>query len=960
VKDGLIFLLTGFGAGSIFSALALGLVLTYKGTGVINFAAGAMGAWSAYVYNALHTAGNLAFPVIGIPGSVHLFGSGLGAVPAILIAGCYGAVLGLLVYLLVFRPIRKAPVLAKVVASVGVMLAMQALIVERFGNSPQIVDPILPASDVQIGNLGISEQVFWLAGIVIVVTALLALWFRTARTGLGMRAAADSEFTASLAGFSPNLLGSIAWAGGSAIVGFLVVLATPIAGLNATSYTLYVIPALACALVGRLKAIGPAVAAGLALGMIDAEITFLSSKSWWPSWAGSSVSDAIPFLAIVVILFLLGKSLPTREDAGSGRLPRVPRPRIRPGVVLVLLGVGAAVLAATSGTIRFGLIITLAMGVVILSIVVLTGLLGQVSLAQAAFAGIGGFALSKLSVQLGIGFPWAPLLAAVVAALVGVVAGLPALRIRGIQLAVVTLAMALAFEQVLFSNPSFNGLSGNPVNEPTLFGLNLSIRSGSDIARLPFGLLCLAVVCLAGLGVTNLMRSSTGRRFLAVRSNERASAAAGVGVTATKLIGFGLSAFLAGLGGTLIAYSYGSVSVESFTTLVGISWLVFSYLGGITSVGGALSSSTSVTLGIVFVVINRFVTASNEAYLLVSAVALILTVIFNPEGVAGRWRALVARSPLGRRSRAEPLPIAETVGPEPLTEPFRAAPETTQAWSGERSGRLTVSNLRVRYGGLVAVDDVSLAVESGRIVGLIGANGAGKTTVIDAVSGFTACRGTVSLSGRPLDGRGPHRRTRAGLARTWQSAELFEDLTVLENLQVACEDGSVTAALRDCLWPKNSGTEQIAIGWLRWFGLDQVAGRFPAELSLGQRKLVNLARALARTPKIVLADEPAAGLSSAESAALGRALKRVVAAHDVGVLLVDHDVGLVTEICDYIYVLSFGTLIAEGTPAEIRSDPVVIASYLGSEFRAADQLVASGRLVPAPAELGQQGTEVEP
>lgn len=944
MKDALIFLLTGFGAGSVFSALAMGIVLTYKSTGVINFAAGAMGAWSAYVYSDLHSEGRLTFPVIGIPGSVQLFGSGLGVVPSILIAGLVGGVLGLIVYLLVFRPLRTAPVLAKVVASVGVMLATQALIVERFGSSSKAIDPILPASDVQLGHLGITQQVFWLAGIVLVVTAGLALWFRTTRMGVGMRALADSEFKASLAGFSPNVLGGVAWAATSAIIAFLVILAVPVTGLDATNYTLYIIPALACALVGRLKAIGPAVVAGLVLGMIDAEITYLSTKSWWPAWANTSVSDAIPFVAIVVTLFLVGNSLPVRGEIAAHRLPRVPRPSIRPVVILIMFGLGVVALAATGGTIRFGLIVSLSVAVALLSFVLLTGLLGQISLAQAAFAGIGGFALSKLSVEVGIGFPWAPLLAAIIAALIGVIGGLPALRIRGVQLAVVTIAMAFAVEQVLFSNKFFNGVSGNPVVEPKLFGFNLSVRAGTDIARLPFGILCLVVFCLAAIGVTNVMRSGTGRRFLAIRSNEQASASVGIGVTATKLIGFGMSAFLAGLGGTLVAYSYGSVSVSSFTTLAGISWLVYIYLGGITTVGGALVAATFVPLGITYVIINRFIAASNEAYLLISAIGLILATIFNPEGIAGRWRSTLENVSLIRdfeavwkRGRRAVVRVGDV--PAIRTEEDEASKLGVGARKSDvREADLVVSDLSVRYGGLVAVDDFTFHVESGKIVGLIGANGAGKTTVIDAVSGFVPSEGGVCLSGRSLDGAPPHARARMGLVRTWQSAELFEDLTVLENVQVAGEDDHLFGFLRDFVWPKGSGAGESGLGWLRWLGLEEVAGRFPSELSLGQRKLVNLARAVARDPKIILADEPAAGLSTTEALTLGSALRSIVDSHDIGVLLVDHDVGLVTQVCDYIYVLSFGQLIAEGTPDEVRADPKVIESYLGTEFRVADRL----------------------
>jgi branched-chain amino acid transport system permease protein len=270
-----------------------------------------------------------------------------------------------------------------------------------------------------------------------------------------------------------------------------------------------------------------------------------------------------------------------------------------------------------------------------LSFVVLTGLLGQVSFAQAVLAGTAGFALSKLSVDAHIGFPWAPLLATAAATVLGLLAGIPALRIRGVQLAVVTLAAAVAIEQFVFGNTALVGIE-NLVPDPRLFGLDLGVRSGADTARLQFGIFCLVILVLAGIGVSNLTRSATGRRFLAVRSNERASAAVGVDVARTKLLAFAFSSFLAGLSGCLIGYSEGSLSVASFTTLVGVSLLMFAYLGGITSVNGALVAGTFAPLGLGFVLADHLVGASSDGYQLFAAIMLIISTIINPQGIAGR------------------------------------------------------------------------------------------------------------------------------------------------------------------------------------------------------------------------------------------------------------------------------------------------------------------------------------
>ncbi len=241
---------------------------------------------------------------------------------------------------------------------------------------------------------------------------------------------------------------------------------------------------------------------------------------------------------------------------------------------------------------------------------------------------------------------------------------------------------------------------------------------------------------------------------------------------------------------------------------------------------------------------------------------------------------------------------------------------------------LRATGLTVSFGGVRAVDDVDLAVRQGSLVGLIGPNGAGKTTTIDALTGFVPHRGRVEVDGRSLDRLGPHRRAAAGLARTWQSLELFDDLTVLENCRVAADRPSLRAFLADLVRPERPRDEADLWWALDLLGLTDLADARPTDLPLGHRKLAAVARALAARPRLVLLDEPAAGLDSEESLVLGERLRHILD-HGISVFLVDHDMGLVLGVCDELYVLDFGRVIAHGTPAQIRADARVIEAYLG-------------------------------
>jgi sulfate-transporting ATPase len=648
-------LLLGLGNGGVFAALALALVITYRSSGVLNFATGAIALYVAYTYAGLRK-GQLLVPFPGLPKTSDL-GQELGLWPAIALSLAIAALLGALLYLLVFRPLRDAPPLAKAVASLGVLVVVQGVLALRQGTAAVSVGAIFPKTRWELGEIAILADRFYMALTIVVMALVIAAGYRFTRFGLLTRAAAESHTGAYVSGVSPDRIALVNWMISAMVAGMAGILIATITPLTPIAFTLFVVPALAAAVVGRFQALLPIVAAGLAIGMLQSEALKLASQYTWMPRTGSA--ELVPLIVIVVALLVVGGGVPARGTLLRHPLGRAPRPRSLLLPTVAGTAVGVVALVATDGTWRAAVISSLIAAVIGLSLVVVTGYAGQVSLAQLALAGVAAFSLAGLTEGWGIPFPLAPVLAALIATVVGVAVGLPALRLRGITLGVVTLALAYSIEAVWFRNTDLVSASGKRVEPPELLGADLGIGSGKAFPRLEFGLVCLVVLVLVALGVAMLRRSALGSAMLAVRANERSAAAAGVNVVRIKVVSFALASFIAGLGGSLLAYRRGVVTFESFTALGGLALLSTAYLAGVTSVWGGINAGMLAATGIVFVAMDRWVDLG-DWFSVISGVLVIVTLITNPEGVAAAGHEIADK--VAKRRRAGPAFAAELAG----------------------------------------------------------------------------------------------------------------------------------------------------------------------------------------------------------------------------------------------------------------------------------------------------------
>ena len=887
------FALLGLGVGALYAFASQGLIVIYRGTGVLNFSLGATaiaGVFMQWELQNEHGWPFLASAVVGV---------------------AWSGFLGALTHWVIMRPLRRASSLVRVIATLGVLVTIQAGVVIRYGSNPRQVESWLPTDRVTLwGDVGITVDRLILLGIGSASAFGLWMLYRSSQFGLATEAVAESERSAAAIGVSPNRIALLNWALGSAIAAVAGILVVPIITLQVTAMTALILAALAAALVGDFRSFPIATAAGFALGIGQALVgRFANQEGLGPS---------LPFLVIIVVLVLRGRSLPLR-DHYLERLPMIGNGRIN--WAWTLFGCGAVVFVMLTKQAKWidAITVSLGVGIVLLSIVVLTGYAGQLSLAQYSIAGFGAYVAGRLVAVFDIPFLLG-LLAGVVAAVpLGVIFGLPAVRTRGINLAIVTLGLGTTIELMLFRNRNYTGgVQGTQVRNPDLLGYD--IGSISHPAR--YGIFVLVLTMLAVVVVANVRRGRSGRRLIAVRTNERAAAALGIDVMVAKLFAFSLASAIAALGGIALAFRLSSISYQSFSNFTSITYVGLALVGGVGQLLGAFVGSTMATAGLNQEILESTWEGVGRWIQLISGIAILLTVLAYKDGVAAEW-VNMSRYIKRMRKWGQPytIELADVADPGVGSDLHGRVPPRT----------LTIENLTVRYGAVVAVHDVSYRLEPGTVTGLIGPNGAGKTSLIDAISGFTAAAGRVRLDDVDLSKQPAVKRARAGVARSFQSLELFEDSTVFENLSVAADPQDFRSYLFDLVWPINPPLPPEVVRAVMEFQLDQELHRDVKDLSYGKRRLLAIARAVAMHPSVLLLDEPAAGLSSTESRELARVVRRLADEWGMAILVVEHDMNFVMGVCDQVVVLDFGILIASGSPEAVRSDPAVIAAYLGDE-----------------------------
>jgi sulfate-transporting ATPase len=907
------FAVLGLGLGAGYALLAQGLVVVQTGSGVINFAHGAMAMLGGFTFFELRQIQDWAF------------------LPAFVASVALVTGVGVAVYQLVMRPLRNASALTRVIATLGVLLTIESVALLIWGEVTRIANVILPSGQVPLGGgITVGRDRLIMFGIATALT--LALWaaYRFTPIGLAVRANAESERGAATLGWSGNLLGTLSWALGGALAALAGILLAPQTSLQVDELTLLVIPVLAAAVAGGFTSFPLTYLAAMAIGVGQSLVANYVLQQ--------GVATALPFAIIIVFLVIRGKSLPVRGATSTLRLPELGTGRVRwewlATVTVVFL---ALVWVVFPTKLVDALTVSLAWAIILLSVVVLMGYAGQVDLAPLAWGGIAALIVTRL-IRVGVPFELAMLIGIAGAVPVGLLFALPALRARGLNLAVVTLGLGVMLHAMVFSNSDITGadFGGNTVGPQSLFGIDIgSFEHPQRYLTLVF----VFFVALALL-VAAVRRGRVGRRLIAVRTNERAAAALGISVLGSKLYAFGFSAALAATGGILLGFQfetiYFDIRYSPFQSMLASTDAV---IGGIGFVLGPVLGSPLAAGGLGTWILNELFPGASGAWLaIIGGVGVLVILLQDPNGLVS-MNLKAARASEGQSRlaylRLEVLVLRAWSGVRRRLRPPRVAvverlPRVTHELVELRPAALEIEGLTVRYGGVTAVDGVTLTIRPGEVVGVIGPNGAGKTSLIDAVTGFApATRGEIRLDGRRIDRWPVHRRARAGVSRSFQNLELFESSTVEENLRVAADRRDARAYFTDLVAPGRSPLTPLTMLAIQELGLEDDLAKTPPMLSYGARRLTAIARAIAAGPSVLLLDEPVAGLSESETAELIHVVRRLASEWGLGVLVVEHDMGFVMGVCDRIAVLDFGRQIAEGTPAEVRANPLVTAAYLG-------------------------------
>jgi ABC-type branched-subunit amino acid transport system ATPase component/ABC-type branched-subunit amino acid transport system permease subunit len=920
-------ILLGVFSGLVYGLLAVGLVLVYRASRFINFAHGAIGVFGAAVVGVL--AGRIGIPywiafVIGLASA--------GLVAAMTEAG-------------LIRRLSDSPRIIGMVVTLGLatFLSVLALIINQ-DNATGASFP-LPAglpSDVIIDGFAVSEAYLAMVLLTPFLFVALALFLKRSRFGLALRASADNRDAALLAGVSAPRMVTLAWVIAGVIAAFSATLVWPTQGLQGVDSLgpALLIKGLAAAAIARFTSLTIAFVASIAIGIF--EQVLLSAGI-------NGLFDIALFVVIAVALLLQPRLARRDEDRGDwARLAPPPLPtaylKLRSIRALDVIGAALFFVVAVGLTLvpwlnaeRASLLAAVVgFAIVGLSVGIVTGLAGQLSLGQFAFAGIGG-AVSVQVTDLAGNF-WVGLAAGCLAAgLVSVLVGIPALRLRGLALAVVTLAFALATTQFLLRLPFLIGNGLEPA-QPVAGDLSFGVPKN-------YYLLSLALLAVAMWLARNMRKRGPGRVLIALRDNEDAARALTVSASRRKLQTYGVAGAMAGLGGIVTAHGLTAVDTAAFPVVNSINVVTSSVVGGLGTLFGPV-------LGALYVKGLPSVLGIGIILAAVVTLSWLVLIVLAPSGFGGilyglrrRIADLFARvsgiDPAEAEAADAALSDGERVIRTPDLEHLRErATRTPIAVPSDADLILTVRGLSKSYGGVQAVRDVDLSVRRGEILGIIGPNGAGKTTMFEMVAGFvTPDAGEVRFNGRDITSLSPEARARLGLVRSFQSARLFPTMTVLDTVAVAQEGSQPVRMVPAMLGLGRSEKARYARAhdMVDLLGLGPLARRPVGELSTGTRRMVELAASLALDPEVLLLDEPAGGIAQSEGDVLVELFNAVRSELGTTLVVIEHDLPLLFRLADRLVAMELGAVIAQGSPDEVRNHPDVVRSYLGGEIAAVER-----------------------
>lgn len=914
------FVILGLATGAVYGMSGVGLVLTYRTSNVFNFAYGAVGTLAAYIFYSLHVNAHVAWPI------------------AVLISVVAVGGIGGWAFSLMSKSLSTAPLTMQVAATVGVMLIIEAVCSIIYGTVTLNFPSFLSTRSVHFLGTDIGRNQLIIFVIATVLTGSLSFALRKTRAGLSMRAVVEGSTLLSLSGASPSRIRAMAWIIGTAFAAVAGLLIAPSVSLNPEILTLLVVQSYAAAALGLFKNIGWTFVGGLVVGVLSSVATYYATNSSFVA----DLAPGLPFLVLLVVLFVLPRG-------------HLPRPRLIPEVgrrrpgprTHAVIGIPLAIALILVPQFAETRLSTYAAAMAIVILFVSLGLLvresGQVSLAHISFAAIGAAAFGHMA---GHGVPWgfALVLAGLVAIPFGALLAIPAIRHGGLYLALATFGFGLVVQETFYTKSIMFGRSSA--------GLEIPLPGGGLLLSNSDYYLFLAIAAVVSVAATLLLAGRLGRVLNAFGQSPLALVTSGLNTTVLQVSIFCLAAFLAGIAGALFGSTLGIASAASFDPFTSLIYVTVIVL----AVGSAPWYAW--VAGLFIVLVPDYVSGANTAYYLnimfgVFAVgAAVAPSVIESLGLQQRLAGPMSRLRLPGLSRPAPVEAevpayadsgireSDLVSVRDIEDIDGVGAARTRA--GQRSQELLeLRDVTVRFGGLVAVEDLTLHARRGGITALIGPNGAGKTTAFNATSGLVrVSNGAVILRGRNVARLGAAHRARLGLLRTFQEVQLFDGMKVFENIAVVADAQHAGAnPWRQMLprWTARRATEARVRTIARLCGVEDVLEKPAGLLSTAQRRLVDLSRALMASPELLLLDEPLSGLDVHEGEALMRLLRRLCDETGAAILVVEHDMDFVVKMADYVYVLDFGRLIFEGDAASVMDSPVVRDAYIGSAAAEAEE-----------------------